>query len=271
MATNITSRKYAKFRQAMANFEKNFYQTVTKEMIDFGHRKSKKLADKFVELSKEYLNDATPAKESEHFVNSIKKGIRAEKVYKTYSKNGVQITKKLKGYKVIIPNRKDGLTMFLEYGTGLTGLRNPHEETTKYLDIKPWATEFITGWKYAVNRDKYKTVYLKTENSKNQRVKVTQPCYITKSGKRGFVFKKTKNSYIDKNDVEFHNEYTTKYSWVKGYPRNGKEVKAYIRYHKDKRTYATKTTYVLSTGLKPVRFIYRAKKEIQKMMKQNKI
>ena len=271
MATNINSRKYAKYRSSYKEFNRNFYNVINRELLDFAHKKSKKIAEKFVELAVNNLEDATPAPESKHFVDDIRNGIKAKRVYNTYTR-GETVFKKYKGYNVVFPVGKNGLTMFLEYGTGLAGLREPHEETSRYAELYPWTIgkEFDVGWEYAKNRNKYKTVFLK--NNRNQRVKVTQPCYIVKDGKRGFVFKKTNDSYVEKLDVEFHNQYSTKYSWVKGYTdKNGRVVKPYVRYHKDLRTYTSRNTYVLSTGITPVRFIYRAKKEILRMIKSGEI
>lgn len=257
----------ADFEKSLSLFKKNFTEAVNKKIMEFGEEKSLELAQTFVELTKRNLDNAQPAPESQHFIQKIKDSIKIKKT-KQYSED-----KKKVGYTINIPVDSDGLVMFLEYGTGLEGLRNPHPETSKSL-----AQEFKIGWDYAVNRNNTKTVYMR--NSKNQQVAIQQPCYITRNGKRGFVFRKTAKSYIDMADVQFKNTYETKYSWVSGYDRvvkkkNGEvktiHIKPYTRYHKNPITYTSRTTYVLSSGIKPVRFIYNAKLELRGMINNKRI
>lgn len=247
------------FRKALKKFRRNLEQNVNERALRRGYEMSYDVATDFVELAKNNLDKAQPAPESQNLIQQIRDSIVVESSRRTLSRRSGDNPDKPRvadGFTVRVPMDKEGLVMFLEYGTGLSGLRNPHPESS---DAKTQG--FKVGWQYAVNRNKFKTVTLR--NNRNQSVRVTQPCYIVRDGKRGFVFKYKKGVYIDREDVLFKNEYTTKYSWVKGYTdKNGRVVKPYVRYHKNAKTYISKSTYVLSSGIKPVRFIYDAKKEV---------
>ena len=259
----------AEFEKSLKQFNANLYHRINKYMIDYGVKKSKQLCDTFVDVAKRTLDDATPAPESKHFIEEIKSRIKIKKRFRKSSRKGKKINQHLVAYTINIPVDSQGLVMFLEYGTGLEGLRDQHEETkTKTSFGKTFKPK--VNWEYAVNKDKQRVVTLR--NKFNQTYQDTQPCYITRNGKRGFVFKKKKNSYIDIKDVEFHNVLEAKASWVKGYiDKNGRVVKPYARYHKDTRYYTGKNTYVLSSGLKPVRFIYKAKREVKRLIHYNLI
>ena len=255
--------RHPQFKTALGDFKRRLFKQINREMIDYGTKKSKKIAEEFVKIAKMNLEEATPAPESEHFISEIASRIKIKKRFRKASKKGKKINQHLVAYTINIPIDKQGLVMYLEYGTGIKGLRDQHEEARKKT-FSGVPIKQKVRWEYAVNRHKYRTVMLK--NRYNQRVKVTQPCYFVKDNHLGFVFKKRKDSYIDADDIQFHNVLEAKASWVKGYPRNGKQVKAYVRYHKDLRTYTTKNTYVFSQGLTPVRFIYNAKKEIMHLL-----
>ena len=253
----------ADFAKALKKFRRDLEQSINEKALRRGYETSYDVAERFVEFAKKNLDNAKPTPESQHLVDQIKDSIEVENFSmtgRTLSRRNGENPDKPRfqtGAVVRVPIDKDGLVMFLEYGTGLKGKREPHPES---VDSK--FDGFKVGWKYAVNLNNYKTVTLRDD--KNKPTQVTQPCYITRNGKRGFVFKKRDASYIDKEDVLFKNEYTSQYRWVKGYTdKNGRVVKAFTRRNKNPRTYTSKTTYVLSTGITPVRFIYDAKQEIK--------
>lgn len=75
---------------------------------------------------------------------------------------------------IIVEDDGEGLSVYLEYGTGLVG--EQHKGT-----FTP------ASWQYAINRDKYKTIKLSSGEIK------------------GFVFDYYKATYIDKNDILLHN------------------------------------------------------------------
>lgn len=261
--------KDIEFKKSLKKFRRDLEQSINERALRRGEEISKKVAEEFQKLSRGFLKERSNASHlSQNLISNIADSIKIIKIdnkdrQRTLSRRtGIEGGKPINpiGYAISIPIDKEGLVMFLEYGTGLQGLRHPHPESS---DAK--IDGFKVGWKYAVNRNNFKEVSLK--NDKNRRVQVTQPCYITRDGKRGFVFKYKDGVYIDRDDVIFHNKYTTNYSWVKGYiDKNGRVVKPYTRFHKNPKTYISKTEYVLSSGIKPVRFIYDAKQEIKYMI-----
>lgn len=256
--------RHPQFKTALGDFNRRLFKQINREMIDYGQKKSKEIAEEFVKIAKMNLEKATPAPGSEHFISEIASRIKIKKRFRKSYKKGKKINQHLVAHTINIPIDKQGLVMYLEYGTGIKGLRDQHEEAKKRTLYGAPIKQKVR-WEYAVNRHEYRTVMLK--NRYNQRVKVTQPCYFVKDNHLGFVFKKRKDSYIDADDIQFHNELQVKASWVKGYvDKNGRVVPAYPRYHKDLRTYTTKNTYVFSQGLTPVRFIYNAKKEIMYLL-----
>lgn len=263
--------KSSEFKKSLKKFRRDLEYAINEKALRRGYDISFDVAEKFVDLAKNNLDKAQPAPESQHLIDNIKESIEVEafaKTGRTLSRRSGENENKPKfatGAVVRIPIDKEGLVMFLEYGTGLKGLRQPHPEST---DSK--VEGFKVGWQYAINRNKTKTVMLR--NSRNELIQTTQPCYIVRDGKRGFVFKYKSGVYIDREDVIFRNEYNTKYSWVKGYTdKNGRVVSPYVRYHKNIKTYTSKNQYVLSSGITPVRFIYDAKREIKFLYRNKKI
>ena len=254
-----------RFNKAINIFRKELKEKINAKILEAGEEKTLNLANTFAYVSKNKLNSANPAPESKGLIEEIKNSITVEKIRQKLNED----KKATVGYGIKIPIDKEGLVMFLEYGTGILGENNKHPQTDVLnMDIRGLS---FSVWKYAVNKNNYKTVKIRNRYNKLEDKMV--PCYITRNGKLGFVFKKHEGKYIDANDEVFFNEpYKTKYSWVKGYTdKNGRVVKPYIRYHKDIRTYNRIQQYVFSQGIKPVRFIYDAKQTVWDMIDKKQI
>ena len=244
------------FERALKIFKKDFSELVNNKLVGIGNDMSFLVAEGFVNNARNNLDRATPAPESAHLIEEIKQSISISPVER--KKDGEKITV---GHKVNIPIDNEGLVMFLEYGTGLVGDRNKHPQTDA---LKAYSGGRVMNWKYAVNKDKYRPV--KMRNKFNRQVDVNLPYYTERDGKKGFVFIKQPNRYIDSNDTVFmNNPYTSKYSWVRGYEVKNKDgevirrVRPYVRYNVKPKTHYYKREYVFSEGLKPTRFIYDAK------------
>lgn len=246
---------------------KNLSQTIHERLIERGEVISKDGADEFIEEMRNNLDRATPALESQGMIEAIKNSFYSKKVKRKID------GKTIEGYNVHIPIDRNGLVMYLEYGTGLAGKNNKHpHKDFKKLDLSMFSPNIgkkqLVGWEYAVNYGESRVMWVRNEKY-NKLTQMRVPYYTSmyEGGPEGFIFKKKPNSYIDANDVVFQNQYKTKYSWVKGYTiksgkNAGKTVKPYTRYHKDARTYTSKSQYVFSEGLKSVHFIYDAKHSV---------
>lgn len=243
---------------------KNLSQTIHRELVLRCEKISLEASVEFIKEMEHNLDKATPAPESQHLINNIKKSFEIRQVKRRV--NG----ETLKGFNVHIPIDRNGLVMYLEYGTGLTGKahKHPHMDFSK-LDFSMFPSngekKQIVGWNYAVNYGKSRLRPVR--NRYNTFSAILVPYYTKMDGREGFIFKKKPNSYIDSDDIQFQNKFETKYSWVEGYEikkgkNKGKWVKPYIRHHKNKMTYTSKNTYVFSSGLKSVHFIYDAKHSV---------
>lgn len=133
------------------------------------------------------------------------------------------------------------LLMYLEYGTGLVGEAHRHPEASKI------------GWQYGVNREKY----------------VSLP--KTKTGK-GWIFTRKPTSTVLKDDVPIHRYWTERIIFVnqvitiKKGKNAGKTYKRVQPYHRK-----TKTSHsVFSEGMKPVRYIYDTKQELNGLFRAGK-
>lgn len=234
---NINSNLKKKLRRQIEEY-------VNERALKIGREKSKEVAELFQKTAREtLLSNSNASPESEHLIQSIANSITVEEDTRTLSRRtGTGSKNKVEtGYVVRVPIDREGLVVFLEYGTGLEGLRDQHEE------VKLGSV----NWEYANRRNEVNPI-------------TGQPHYITRDGKRGFVFRDKLNNYIDANDVKFHNQYTITERWVKGYVRSdGTIVKPYKRHLKNPKLITRKKTYVLSSGIKPVRFIYKAKQEVR--------
>lgn len=166
--------------------------------------------------------------------------------------NNINVTEDYDGYTVVVDDDEEGLSMFLEYGTGLAGESDPHEEAGEI------------GWDYAINRDNY---------------------HHGRSGPNsewvwGFKFKYNGN-YLDRHDINPIYRHSSKYvqpstyvSTVRSYTdKKGRFVSGhekvinrrggYYEYHQYSHN------WVLSKGLKPVRYMYDTKNEVSWLIRKH--
>jgi hypothetical protein len=239
------------FQKKLDIFRKDLFKTINTELLRIGEDKSKEYADKFVELAKANLDRATPSPESQPLVDEIKNNMRVVKDKRKID-GGERATV---GHNVLIPMDPQGLTLFLEYGTGLIGKHNKHPQTDI---LKMYSGGLFMDWKYAINDNTKKVIKRRGLFAKQK--EMTIDWYVEMFGGRGFVFRKNKNSYVDADDKEFHNKTSNRIRWIKEYKRkDGTVVKAHKRYNVKQKNFESKGTYVFSEGIKPVRFIYDAK------------
>ena len=238
--------KTVEFKDSLKKARRQFEAIINEACLRRGEEVSKKVAEQFVEEArKNLLSDSNPAPESTGLIANIANSITYTKSTRTLYRTGTTEgkPKKVSGYVVKIPMDREGLVMFLEYGTGLNGLRNRHPEASKI------------GWAYAINRERYKTF----------------------GTKRGFIFRSTGRNYIDNDDYKFRHRYLSTTEYIKGYVRTSKKtgkqtfVKGYRRARKTPKMVEGKKTWVLSSGITPVRFIYRAKNKVRQLIRENKI
>ena len=242
--------KSVEFKDSLDKARRNFEAIVNEYALRRGEEFSKRVAERFVEEArKNLLSDSNPAPESVGLISSIASNITYTKSARTLNRKGTTKGKPkvATGYVVKIPMDREGLVMFLEYGTGLNGLR--------YKDKLFKAEASRIGWKYAINRENYKTF----------------------GTKRGFIFRSTGKNYIDNDDYKFRHRYLSTTEFVRGYIRTTKKtgkqtyVKGYRRARRTPKMVEGKKTWVLSSGITPVRFIYRAKNKVRQLISKNKI
>lgn len=255
------------FAAALKKFRRDFEENINERALRRGEEISEQIAQKFVGLVKSNLDRADPAPESKGIIESIKESIHYDKTSRALSRRQSykgKYPKVAEGYVAYIPVDKEGMVMFLEYGTGLKGKENPHPES-----VEAEVEGFKIGWRYAVHLNESRPVT--HSNRFGKKITENLPYYVNLFGKKGFVFKKKNNNYIDREDIVFKSEKKVKYNWVKGYVRkDGTRVKPYTRYSKKGRTITSKTQYVLSSGIKPTRFVYDAKQEIKRLINEGK-
>lgn len=141
-----------------------------------------------------------------------------------------------RGYSVRVPADSEGLNMFLEFGTGLTGEANAHPEASSI------------GWAYAVNRENYiGGGWIFNPNP-------LVPFRWTSKGIKTNVMRglepegeETGFAYIDQNDI-YPMEQTKKY----------KSKKTGVT-----KTYTRKRNRVFTKGLMPTRYLYDTKQDIK--------
>ena len=143
----------------------------------------------------------------------------------------IMVRKYKSGYKVVLSRQTDpeGLLMFLEFGTGLVGKNNQHS----------WAGNI--GWQYAINEDKYKT---------------------RSNGKEGWFWRPQGDNtrYIDKDDmVENYKRTYNAYKLKPEHPIFGRTTKFW-----ETHRLTGNPRVVFSSGIKPLRFLYRTRLDIVK-------
>lgn len=198
-----------KFQESLSRYIENKFGKVSEDI-------SNKMANAFVKRAKQTLiENATPYKE------------KSADIVRKLSKH-ISKTKKDGRVAVRVNPDREGLYMFLEYGTGLVGASNPHPQAKRI------------GWKYAKNQDRYETI----------------------DNKFGFIYNYNPIRYIDAED-----KFIVKvYSGVKKYvSKKTGETKVYGPYDNYRRT-----VKILSSGLKPVRYIYNTRVKMNRLIRNSK-
>jgi len=249
--------KNSDFKASLKKFRRDLEQKVNERMLRLSKDLNEDLANAFVESSRTILKNNSSPKDSQsaNMIQIISDSITYEENERTLYNSNQNKEFKTTGYVVRVPIDKNGLVMFLEYGTGLEGKNNRHEEADKI------------GWKYATNDNTIKQIrYVFSGVEKIRNIK----WYTSINSKKGFVFKKKSNSYIDSKDIIFQNEHKPYEVITPTKPnKNGIIAKPYIRKkpNADKQLFGD---YVISSGIKPVRFIYTAKQNIIQMINESK-
>lgn len=198
---------------------KNLMEYVTNVADKFPREIADEVAKTFAYRVKSRLQyNAKAIKESQPYLDKIANLV-------TYTKSTKSKPPSVTAYK-----RGSGLyedLLFLEYGTGLKGLENPHPEASKI------------GWNYAINRHKYFKAYKRQGYGK----------------KLGWSFKleNPSNQFVGKDDI--YRPFTKKV--IKN--ANGVTVK----YYQQKRDWIA---WVHTQGIKPVRAFYNTKREFQRFL-----
>ena len=245
-------KKQIKLSYQLKRARRAVEQDINEKMLRFGPEASEDIGNLMVEYCRNLLRTrANPAPQSKGIINKIAESIHLEDVKGRAVFSSTKNNKKILGGKILkVPIDKDRLVMFLEYGTGLVSDDEKHPEAGSI------------NWRYAVNDGKPKTIMRKLKRG-NSFIKypVNIDWYTQKFNRRGFVFKYKGNEYIDRNDVLFSNFYQRFRKQPKPYlSKTGKLVQPkqsfYTLYNEE-----AESTYVFSSGLKPIRFIYDTRKQ----------
>lgn len=144
--------------------------------------------------------------------------------------DNIKVKQNKKGQTYItIQQDREGLSMYLEYGTGLMGKNNPHPNSGNI------------GWNYAINEGSY----------------INTHTTIDRSGptKKGFIFENFGN-YIDKED-----RFVIKESGLKRYTSKKTGIEKFYGPYR----YVSKK-WIISSGLRPTRYIYDTKLAMKKLI-----
>lgn len=247
--------KNQQFKDSLKKFRRSLETLVNERALRLGNELSKNIAINFVETARETLRknseplDSVSSARIQQISDSIHYEEDTRVLYGSSNKNRIVAG----GYVVRVPIDREGLALFLEYGTGLAGENDRHAEAKDF------------GWKYAINNNKKRpiTTYFKGV----KRVKNIN-WYPTINGKTGFVFRKKGNSYLTQGDVVFKNEHKP-YIIKTRHNKNGTTT-TYISRNPNAEVQQFDTEYVISSGIKPVRYIYTAKQNARKLIKETK-
>lgn len=236
--SSITNRGKAKFDKSFEKFKKDLRRTV-RDRIEgqdgIGNRLAKALCRTFLDIAGSVLKrKATP--NDTHSRNKIN-----EIVDSMYMAGGGEYYG-VREYIAKIPLDSEGLVMFLEFGTGLIGERQGYDSYSEKFQ-----------WAYAIHRSKYKTI-TNTESGN--------------FGKTGWFFTNKNRKYVDKNDFKVHQIDILKRVIKRQVitPQRGNQKKSYVRYQPyniHRKGYAS----VFSEGLKPIRYYYTAKQELNYLIR----
>ena len=255
-------------------------KVINEKILRLGEEISDAVAYNFVRVAQSKLEryGAENAKDANSYskIQQISDSIELADDTKRKLTSGNKYNKIATGTTVRIPTDRDKLVWFLEFGTGLEGAKNEIKEQSKPF-----------GWEYAVNDNKTKTTVTDYRTFNTNWYPTINAGGVDK---KGFVFK-YKNQYLDKNDYIFKNTYTKvedivikeKLISVPQTIMHSKLGKEYTRraysYLRKLRPdqYITshieieregKNEYVVSSGLKPARFIYDTKTQIRQILRK---
>ena len=226
---------------SFSKFRRQIVAVVNERANRIANRVSAKVVETFAERAKQRIEkaaqDFTP--ESASIINSLKDNIYVEKEDLSSVNKITGKTKERVYASVRIKRDPQNLLMFLEYGTGMAGSYNEHPEAAS------------VGWKYAIHPESFRHADKLIPN--------------LMYNKMGWFFKKKPMSVLTKHDKENIVVSHKGFQEVKPYIRNGKPVKGYVRRVKTKPDRIINA--VFTQGIKPVRFIYDTKKELEGMFK----
>lgn len=257
-------KQHPNMAQTLKRWRRAIEQEINERALRLGEETSENIATSVIQYAKDLLKQRT---NSSPKIMQIAESFRVEDATGENGKGRAVFSstknkkKRLTGKVVKFPVDKDKLIMFLEYGTGIKGKNNPHPEAGAF------------GWEYAINDRKTKETmkrygYINYENgekvAKSRTIFRNQEWYVDKFGERGFIFKYKGNEYLDKDDIIFKNMHDGETSDGSYYtklvtPKSGKQ-KPYWRRNRVNSLTATKSQYVFSQGIEPVRFIYDTRK-----------
>ncbi len=227
------------FAKSMKKFRDNLRSLAQKEVEIAGQSVKEDICYTIMQLAQDRLlqySEASP--ESESLVESI-----ADNIYVDDESGEVRVK-----------SDPEGLLLFLEYGTGLVGRDNNTTEGLADADKVGWkyATKFGVLGHYKKVKDRYGWIFERDSEH-----------YL---GKDDWVIpKETKFHQTDREKVRFY--FRT---------RNGKRefVKSYSRKRphgptariKDKNGNPVYKNLVFTAGIKPIRFMYEARKKVKDLI-----
>lgn len=225
--------KDADFSKSMKKFRDNLRYFIKHQTEKVAETTSTEVAKAFVRVAQDTLVErATPSPESKSLVNSLKSNISS---YKNT---------------VSVETDPEGLMLFLEYGTGLTGRNNNTAEGLNDASA--------VGWNYASRLNEGRYVRMK------------------KTGNLGWIFERKDDHYVDSDDwiipktSKFQVSERERVRWYFRIGKDGKRhlVKSYTRKRR-KPKYRNKNL-VFTTGLKPTRYIFDTKQKIRSFIDLNR-
>ena len=266
--------KSSEFKYSLKRFRRDLEQVVNEKALKISQELSTKTAFAFQKLARDNLkNFNESSEESQHLVDMVSRNIVVvdanDRQITTTHTDSTKTGKnkkvgKFTGCAVKVKMDKQGLAMFLEYGTGLEGDANKHPEAKRF------------NWEYAVNDNTERITTDKSYKKDGPNTERRTAWYPTLFGKKGFVFKKTSESYFGKSDIKFKNGLygvnSQKYIFVPPTPMVSKLGKPFTRrqytyFRRKKKEYEyTKSDYIISSGIKPVMYIYNAKNDIRDIL-----
>lgn len=218
------------FEASMRKFRDSLRNIAKREIEFAGKSIQKNVCEAIQRLAQDRLLEYNEASaESENLITDI----AFENIYIDEPTGEVRVT-----------SDAEGLVLFLEYGTGLTGREN---NTSDGL-----ADANRVGWNYALHANRYKKL---------------------RNGRQGWFFENKNEHYVDKNDWIPPEESTVKSTYrqrVRFYIRQRNGRTEYVKSYARKRPHGPKIrstkNLVFSSGIKPIRYMYEAKKKVKEFI-----